>query len=167
MQLPSIGHVGKSCAAKSAFVLFVLGVCIAPQSSFGAPSTSHGHTASMAAPHPLVPLLLCVPVQVIASNDINDEMNQLDVPVFWPERKYPWGTAQAFNPDHSDLFFLRWDQPIAQVSVKMHLWGGLFEWCGCVQLPCLTLAMQYCFNYLKPLAVQLGLHVLVGGRPGQ
>ena len=46
-------------------------------------------------------------LQVIASNDINDEMNQLDVPVFWPERRYPWGTAQAFNPDHSDLFFLR------------------------------------------------------------
>lgn len=45
--------------------------------------------------------------QVIASNDINDEMNQMDVPVFWPERRYPWGTAQAFNPDHSDLFFLR------------------------------------------------------------
>jgi hypothetical protein len=106
---------------------------------------SHRHTASIAAPHPLVPLLSCVPVQVIASNDINDEMNQLDVPVFWPERKYPWGTAQAFNPDHSDLFFLRWDQPIAQLLVKMHLWGGLFDWCGCVQLPCLTLAMQYSF----------------------
>lgn len=47
------------------------------------------------------------PFLVIASNDINDEMNQMDVPVFWPERRYPWGTAQAFNPDHSDLFFLR------------------------------------------------------------
>jgi len=47
------------------------------------------------------------PFLVIASNDINDDMNQLDVPVFWPERRYPWGTAQAFNPDHSDLFFLR------------------------------------------------------------
>jgi septin 7 len=46
-------------------------------------------------------------LQVVASNDVNDEMNQLDVPVFWPERRYPWGTAQAFNPDHSDLFFLR------------------------------------------------------------
>jgi hypothetical protein len=55
-----------------------------------------------------VVLLCCLLLlQVIASNDINDEMNQLDVPVFWPERKYPWGTAQAFNPDHSDLFFLR------------------------------------------------------------
>jgi hypothetical protein len=45
---------------------------------------------------------------VIASNDINEEMNQMEVPVFWPERRYPWGTAQAFNPDHSDLLHLRW-----------------------------------------------------------
>ncbi|KAF8062013.1 SEPTIN3 [Scenedesmus sp. PABB004] len=47
------------------------------------------------------------PFLVIASNDINEEMNQMDVPVFWPERRYPWGTAQAFNPDHSDLLHLR------------------------------------------------------------
>eukprot|EP00879_Flechtneria_rotunda_P014507 GHRR01015159.1.p1 GENE.GHRR01015159.1~~GHRR01015159.1.p1 ORF type:complete len:440 (+),score=148.56 GHRR01015159.1:748-2067(+) len=47
------------------------------------------------------------PFLVIASNDINEKMNQLDVPVFWPERLYPWGTAQAFNPDHSDLLHLR------------------------------------------------------------
>jgi septin 7 len=46
-------------------------------------------------------------LQVIASNDINEEMNQMEVPVFWPERRYPWGTAQAFNPDHSDLLHLR------------------------------------------------------------
>jgi septin 7 len=44
---------------------------------------------------------------VIASNNINEEMNQMEVPVFWPERRYPWGTAQAFNPDHSDLLHLR------------------------------------------------------------
>ncbi|KAI8474148.1 MAG: septin-like protein [Monoraphidium minutum] len=47
------------------------------------------------------------PFLVIASNDINDEMNAMEVPVFWPERRYPWGTAEAFNPDHSDLLFLR------------------------------------------------------------
>lgn len=47
------------------------------------------------------------PFLVIASNDINEEMNQMEVPVFWPERRYPWGTAQAFNPDHSDLLHLR------------------------------------------------------------
>jgi septin 7 len=47
------------------------------------------------------------PFLVIASNDINEEMNALDVPVFWPERRYPWGTAEAFNPDHSDLLCLR------------------------------------------------------------
>jgi septin 7 len=34
-------------------------------------------------------------------------MSALEVPVFWPERRYPWGTAEAFNPDHSDLLFLR------------------------------------------------------------
>ena len=47
------------------------------------------------------------PFLVIASNDINDEMNGLDVPVFWPERRYPWGTAEAFNSEHSDLLCLR------------------------------------------------------------
>lgn len=47
------------------------------------------------------------PFLVIASNDINEDMNSLEVPVFWPERRYPWGTAEAFNPDHSDLLFLR------------------------------------------------------------
>jgi hypothetical protein len=34
-------------------------------------------------------------------------MNSLDAPVYWPERRYPWGTAEAFNPEHSDLLFLR------------------------------------------------------------
>lgn len=65
------------------------------------------------------PFHSCCNLQVIASNDINDEMNQMDVPVFWPERRYPWGTAQAFNPDHSDLFFLRWVQQ-KQVWAVMH-----------------------------------------------
>ncbi len=58
------------------------------------------------------------PLQVIASNDVNDEMNQLDVPVFWPERRYPWGTAQAFNPDHSDLFFLRWGSMLVWLAAS-------------------------------------------------
>lgn len=47
------------------------------------------------------------PFLVIASNDINDELHSQEPPVFWPERRYPWGTAEAFNPDHSDLLFLR------------------------------------------------------------
>ena len=28
-------------------------------------------------------------------------------PLLWPERRYPWGTAEAFNPEHSDLLALR------------------------------------------------------------
>jgi septin family protein len=47
------------------------------------------------------------PFLVVASNDVNDEMGSLEAPVFWPERRYAWGTAEAFNPDHSDLLFLR------------------------------------------------------------
>ena len=27
--------------------------------------------------------------------------------VFWPERRYPWGVSEAFNPHHSDLLHLR------------------------------------------------------------
>ncbi len=27
--------------------------------------------------------------------------------VFWPERRYPWGVSEAFNPQHSDLLHLR------------------------------------------------------------
>jgi hypothetical protein len=46
--------------------------------------------------------------KVIASNDVNEDLNGGEVPVYWPERRYPWGTAEAFNPDHSDLLFLRW-----------------------------------------------------------
>ncbi len=47
------------------------------------------------------------PFLVVASNDINEELNAGDPPVFWPERRYPWGTAEAFNRDHSDLLALR------------------------------------------------------------
>jgi len=61
-------------------------------------------------------VLVLHPLQVIASNDICEDMNQLDVPVFWPERRYPWGTAQAFNPEHSDLFFLRFVLGAGQVG---------------------------------------------------
>lgn len=32
---------------------------------------------------------------------------QDDPPTYWPERSYRWGTAEAFNPEHSDLLFLR------------------------------------------------------------
>ena len=27
--------------------------------------------------------------------------------MFWPERSYKWGTSEAFNPEHSDLLYLR------------------------------------------------------------
>ena len=47
------------------------------------------------------------PFLVVASNDVNDEMNGADPPVYWPERRYPWGTAEAFNREHSDLLPLR------------------------------------------------------------
>ncbi|KAF8059198.1 SYP22 [Scenedesmus sp. PABB004] len=47
------------------------------------------------------------PFVVIASNDINQAALQDDPPTYWPERSYKWGTAEAFNPDHSDLLFLR------------------------------------------------------------
>lgn len=47
------------------------------------------------------------PFLVVASNDINEDLNQRETPVFWPERRYAWGTAEAFNPDHSDLLQLR------------------------------------------------------------
>ncbi|MEW5302830.1 MAG: hypothetical protein WDW36_005573 [Sanguina aurantia] len=30
-----------------------------------------------------------------------------DPPLYWPERRYPWGTAEAFNREHSDLLSLR------------------------------------------------------------
>jgi septin family protein len=47
------------------------------------------------------------PFLVIASNDINEEMNSGEPALFWPERRYPWGTAEAFNKEHSDLLSLR------------------------------------------------------------
>ncbi|WIA38640.1 hypothetical protein OEZ86_001950 [Tetradesmus obliquus] len=47
------------------------------------------------------------PFVVIASNDINQAALQDEPPTYWPERSYKWGTAEAFNPDHSDLLFLR------------------------------------------------------------
>uniref|UniRef100_A0A7S0N8F4 Septin-type G domain-containing protein n=1 Tax=Chlamydomonas leiostraca TaxID=1034604 RepID=A0A7S0N8F4_9CHLO len=47
------------------------------------------------------------PFLVVASNDINEEFNGGDPPVFWPERRYQWGTAEAFNREHSDLLALR------------------------------------------------------------
>lgn len=47
------------------------------------------------------------PFLVIASNDINEDLNSGDPPLYWPERRYPWGIAEAFNKDHSDLLSLR------------------------------------------------------------
>lgn len=47
------------------------------------------------------------PFLVVASNDLNqDKLDHQDA-VFWPERKYPWGVSEAFNPQHSDLLHLR------------------------------------------------------------
>lgn len=94
----------------------MLAVRLAPPSLFGEPYTQPSlYCLNHHLPRPCAALPLRL-LQVIASNDINDEMNQLDVPVFWPERRYPWGVAQAFNPDHSDLFFLRWGQPPGAVD---------------------------------------------------
>ena len=45
--------------------------------------------------------------QVVASNEVNIQMNNRDPPVFWPERTYKWGVSEAFNPEHSDLMYLR------------------------------------------------------------
>ena len=45
--------------------------------------------------------------QVVASNEVNASMNNRDPPVFWPERTYKWGVSEAFNPEHSDLMYLR------------------------------------------------------------
>jgi septin 7 len=34
-------------------------------------------------------------------------MLQAEPPVYWPQRAYKWGTAEAFNSEHSDLLALR------------------------------------------------------------
>ncbi|KAL3161857.1 hypothetical protein ABBQ38_008947 [Trebouxia sp. C0009 RCD-2024] len=47
------------------------------------------------------------PFLVVASNDLNQEKLEGQEAVFWPERRYPWGVSEAFNPHHSDLLHLR------------------------------------------------------------
>lgn len=47
------------------------------------------------------------PFLVVASNDVNQDKLDGQDPVFWPERRYPWGVSEAFNPQHSDLLHLR------------------------------------------------------------
>lgn len=47
------------------------------------------------------------PFLVVASNEINEDLNAGEPPIYWPERRYPWGTAEAFNREHSDLLSLR------------------------------------------------------------
>ncbi|KAK9842330.1 hypothetical protein WJX81_007177 [Elliptochloris bilobata] len=47
------------------------------------------------------------PFLVVAANEFSGEMAAADPPVYWPERKYTYGTAEAFNTEHSDLMFLR------------------------------------------------------------
>lgn len=37
---------------------------------------------------------------------LQDKLDGQDA-VFWPERRYPWGVSEAFNPQHSDLLHLR------------------------------------------------------------
>ena len=49
--------------------------------------------------------LQTLPFLVVASNEVNAEQNQRGI--FWPERQYAWGTCEAFNPAHSDVFHLR------------------------------------------------------------
>lgn len=39
---------------------------------------------------------------------LHQAMLRGDQPVFWPQRAYKWGTAEAFNSAHSDLLALRW-----------------------------------------------------------
>lgn len=34
-------------------------------------------------------------------------MLRAEPPMYWPQRAYKWGTAEAFNADHSDLLSLR------------------------------------------------------------
>ncbi|KAK9804973.1 hypothetical protein WJX73_006082 [Symbiochloris irregularis] len=48
-----------------------------------------------------------MPFLVVASNEVSSEMSNRDPPVFWPERQYKWGISEAFNPEHSDLMYLR------------------------------------------------------------
>lgn len=35
------------------------------------------------------------------------ELAASEPPLYWPERRYPWGTAEAFNKEHSDLLAVR------------------------------------------------------------
>lgn len=47
-----------------------------------------------------------------------------DPPVYWPERRYAWGTAEAFNREHSDLLALRCEAmiPVGLTFVLADLW---------------------------------------------
>ncbi|KAK9829836.1 hypothetical protein WJX72_008171 [[Myrmecia] bisecta] len=47
------------------------------------------------------------PFLVVCSNEVSQEKLAQEPPLFWPERTYPWGTSEAFNPEHSDLLLLR------------------------------------------------------------
>lgn len=73
-----------------------------------------------ATPHP--------PFLVVASNDINEELAAGEPPLYWPERRYPWGTAEAFNKEHSDLLALRWGRG-AREQVRgrgRRTWGSCY-----------------------------------------
>jgi hypothetical protein len=41
-------------------------------------------------------------------------------PLYWPERRYPWGTAEAFNKSHSDLLSLRWGGGPTSTALRPH-----------------------------------------------
>lgn len=45
------------------------------------------------------------PFLAVASNEVNLVLSNEGK--LWPERQYPWGICEAFNPDHSDLLHLR------------------------------------------------------------
>ena len=47
--------------------------------------------------------------------------------MFWPERQYRWGTSEAFNPEHSDLLYLRQlllEEACEEIAAaKRHRWA--------------------------------------------
>jgi len=54
---------------------------------------------------PSVSQFQILPFLIVASNEVNTELQAKSV--YWPERQYAYGTCEAFNPSHSDLFQLR------------------------------------------------------------
>lgn len=76
--------------------------------------------------------------------------------VFWPERRYPWGVSEAFNPHHSDLLHLRLlllKEACDELSSAKRTRYGRSAWGGfCVRLsgicPVLHRACVVCMHRL-------------------